>query len=46
MDNLKAMQQKHEGKLKKQMKPPSGMQDVCKGHGAEEKGETKKGGKR
>jgi len=42
MDKLKAVQKAHETKLKKQMKPPAGMADVCKGHGAEEKGEIKK----
>jgi len=45
MDKLKAVQKAHEAKMKKQMKPPAGMKDVCKGHGAEEKGENKKGGK-
>lgn len=43
MDKLKAMQKAHEAKLKKQMKPPAGMGDVCKGHGMEEKGEMGKG---
>jgi len=46
MDKLKAVQKAHETKMKKQMKPPAGMKDVCKGHDmAEEKGEMKKGGK-
>jgi len=42
MDKLKAMQKAHEAKIKKLSKPPAGMKDVCKGHGAEEKGEKKK----
>ena len=45
MDKLKAVQKAHETKMKKQMKPPKSMMGVCKGHGAEEKGENKKGGK-
>jgi len=46
MDKLKAVQKAHEAKIKKQMKPPKSMMGVCKGHDmAEEKGETKKGGK-
>ena len=44
MDKLKAVQKAHDAKIKKQMRPPAGMKDVCKGHDmAEEKGETKKG---
>ena len=41
-DKLKAVQNAHTAKMKKQMKPPAGMKDVCKGHDmAEEKGEKK-----
>ena len=44
MDKLKAVQKAHDAKIKKQMRPPAGMKDVCKGHDmAEEKGENKKG---
>ena len=46
MDKFKAVQQKHEAKVKKQATPSKSMMNVCKGHGAEEKGEMKKGGKR
>lgn len=42
MDKLKAVQKAHETKIKKQSRPPAGMGDVCKGHGMEEKGETKR----
>ena len=45
MDKLKAIQKAHEKKLKKLATPPKSMMGVCKGHGAEEKGENKKGGK-
>lgn len=32
MDKLKAMQQKHDAKIKKQSKPPKSMMGVCKGY--------------
>ena len=41
-DKLKAIQNAHTAKMKKQMKPPKSMMGVCKGYDmAEEKGEKK-----